>query len=174
MDVGMLFFDTKNNSIGETLFLDGDKMIGKYYQVNKSFTNLSINGYGEVIDNNKIWGKKHIIDYLNNEINEREKKLKLKNGINEDISKLVSLKIQFFTFKNKNSYIEIDNILKHQEDCFTESRQKQVFCILKNIRRNNKRIKSLNYKTNREKNRTISLKNKIIDLKKLVNLVKTL
>lgn len=141
MEVGMLFYDTNNKSIGETLFEDGNTMIGKYYKQNGS--SLIHSGYGKVVDNHKIWGKKHIIDYLNKEIDFKEKELKVKGLTNEEITSRISDEVKKLTLKNHNSYVEINNILKHQEICYSKNRKKQISCILKNVRRNNKKIKSL-------------------------------
>ena len=116
MEVGMLFYDTNNKSIGETLFEDGNTMIGKYYKQNGS--SLIHSGYGKVVDNHKIWGKKHIIDYLNKEIDFKEKELKVKGLTNEEITSRISDEVKKLSLKNHNSYVEINNILKHQEICY--------------------------------------------------------
>lgn len=168
MEVGMLFYDTNNKSIGETLFEDGSKMIGKYYK--RSRTALIHSGYGEVVDSNKIWGKKHIIDYLNKEIENKEKELEANTLTNEEITSRIIDDIKKLTLKNINSYVEINNILKHQEVCYSNNRRKQISYILKNVRKNNKKIKSLSSKVNDVNKRKLEINS----IKMFKELVKTL
>ena len=164
----MLFYDTNNKSIGETLFEDGSKMIGKYYK--RSRTALIHSGYGEVVDSNKIWGKKHIIDYLNKEIENKEKELEANTLTNEEITSRIIDDVKKLTLKNSNSYIEINNILKHQEVCYSNNRRKQISYILKNVRKNNKKIKSLSSKVNDVNKRRLEINS----IKMFKELVKTL
>lgn len=168
MEVGMLFYDTNNKSIGETLFEDGSKMIGKYYK--RSRTALIHSGYGEVVDSNKIWGKKHIIDYLNKEIENKEKELEANTLTNEEITSRIIDDVKKLTLKNSNSYVEINNILKHQEVCYSNNRRKQISYILKNVRKNNKKIKSLSSKVNDVNKRRLEINS----IKMFKELVKTL
>lgn len=168
MEVGMLFYDTNNKSIGETLFEDGSKMIGKYYK--RSRTALIHSGYGEVVDSNKIWGKKHIIDYLNKEIENKEKELEANTLTNEEITSRIIDDVKKLTLKNSNSYVEINNILKHQEVCYSDNRRKQISYILKNVRKNNKKIKSLSSKVNDVNKRRLEINS----IKMFKELVKTL
>lgn len=168
MEVGMLFYDTNNKSIGETLFEDGSKMIGKYYK--RSRTALIHSGYGEVVDSNKIWGKKHIIDYLNKEIENKEKELEANTLTNEEITSRIIDDVKKLTLKNSNSYVEINNILKHQEVCYSNNRRKQISYILKNVRKNNKKIKSLSSKVNDVNKRKLEINS----IKMFKELVKTL
>lgn len=168
MEVGMLFYDTNNKSIGETLFEDGSKMIGKYYK--RSRTALIPSGYGEVVDSNKIWGKKHIIDYLNKEIENKEKELEANTLTNEEITSRIIDDVKKLTLKNSNSYVEINNILKHQEVCYLNNRRKQISYILKNVRKNNKKIKSLSSKVNDVNKRRLEINS----IKMFKELVKTL
>lgn len=174
MEIGMIFYDTKTKCLGETLFLDGKIMVGKYYKPDKTTSKLDFTGYGEVVDNNKIWGKKHIIDYITKEFNFDEKQLEESDLTKEEISKLITDKIEFLSNKNKDLLKEIDNMVKHQELCYTNNRKKQINCNLKAIKRNNKRIKSLSNSVDMIDKKVINLQNKIFLKKKLISLVKGL
>lgn len=174
METGIIFYDKESDSVGETLFLDGNTMVGKYYKPDKTNSILTFSGYGSVVDNNKIWGKKHIIDYLNNLIETYEQQIKENCSTKEEIYQKVSKKIFELTNKNKNLFDEIENIVKHQELSYSENRKKQISCILKAIKRNNKKIKSLKNSTNLLDKKILCLKNKINQKNKLISLIKTM
>lgn len=146
MDVGIIFYDIKTHRIGETFALDGNNMVAKFLIYDYK-TNLLLDTKYEVIaEDNKIFTKKKIIDYLN----------KLNENLNEKIveldTKLLDKGNKYIldNIKNESKNIqlaneEIQNILKHQEVEPTETRTHQIKCLNKYIRKCLKNIKKIEY-----------------------------
>ena len=166
MEVGIIFYDKVTGQFGETLFLDGKVMVGKFYSYNPKKFSLEKMGYGVVTENNKIFGKKHIIDYFDKMIVDLNSKIGTNDYSKEEIMKHVSDKINKATRKITEAGIEIENISKKQMISYSESRERQVKCIQKSIRRNVKRI-------NRYQNSTRLVDNNIKRLKSKIEMYRT-
>lgn len=174
MDVGIIFYDKITGQFGETLFLDGKVMVGKFYSYNPKTLLLQKSGYGEVTENNKIFGKKHIIDYFDKMIADLNSKIGTNDYSKEEIMKNVSNKINKATKKITDAGIEIENISKKQMISYSKNRERQVKCIQKSIRRNMKRINRYQNSTHLVDKNIERLKSKIKIYKTYSNLVKSL
>ena len=97
-------------------------------------------GYEGVTEKNKIIGKKHIIEYFEKKINETNLKIGKDNYSKEEIMKKVEHRIQKATRLISEAGVELENISRNQTIHYSETREKQVKCIQKSIRRNMKRI----------------------------------
>lgn len=143
-EIGTLFYNEVTNSVGEIITKDGNKWIAKFYHQNNNIT------YGIAPIEHVIIGKIKILEQLNDDIKCAEINLeKAKNTVHyaSDYEKLRN-KVSKIMQKNYCLMTEIVNIESNQIIQYSENRQKQIFCLLKGIKRNNKIVKRLNYALN--------------------------
>ena len=136
-EIGTLFYNEVTNSVGEIITKDGNKWIAKFYHQNNNIT------YGIAPIEHVIIGKIKILEQSNDDIKCAEKILEfvVKNKkLRNKVSKIMQ--------KNYCLMTEIVNIESNQIIKYSENRQKQIFCLLKGIKRNNKIVKRLNYALN--------------------------
>lgn len=174
MELGMIFYDELTHQFGETLFLDGNIMVGKFYIYNPKTLLLEKSGYGIVNENNKIFGKKHIVDYFNKTIEDLNSKIVNNDYSKEEIMKQISNKINKATKKIIDASIEIKNITKKQTISYSANRERQVKCIQKSIRRNLKRIHRYQKSTYAVDNKTKQLNSTIKTYQTYLLLIKKL
>lgn len=145
MEIYDIFIDTTNMVLGEVIGKDNNKFVAKYYGF--SWNCSPIITYGivkhDVID--IIIGKKHIVEYLEEQIKSTQKILNTTLPSKEKLFCNISNKVSEKIEKNVNLLNELQNIQKKQEVKFTSNRMKQTYCIMKAIRRNIKYLKGLEF-----------------------------
>ncbi len=143
LKIGDIFYDEANRSIGEVIAKDGKAFVAKFYNI---YTSKDANiSYGKVVSNHLIVGKNPILQALDSEVRcaeirlEELEKLQSREKISKNIRSAVNKRL----IQNSKLGDEIFNIQKKQDIEYSESRQKQISCILKKIRRNMKYIRGI-------------------------------
>lgn len=139
-EIGTLFYSEITGEVGEIITKDNNKWIAKFYHQRKDAT------YGVAPVEHVIIGKSKIMQQLNDDVRCAEINLeRIKNTLYSvpDYEKLRD-KVKKIIQRNKDLMDEILNIQNNQIVQYSKNREKQIFCILKAIKRNNKMIKRLN------------------------------